>query len=348
MARIWDSDPQRPWRAARLACLLAVGLAVSPARAQDDATKNAARELAAQAAHAMESGDFTAAQDLYGRAFALVAAPTLSVRQAHALEKAGRWVEALEAYVRTTRVPLDDSSPEVFREAVAQAQAELIALRPRVPRLKLEVRGADPKSKGLKVTLDGHPFSNALIGVESPIDPGNHEIVATDDAGHSDKRRFMAAEGQKSAVSLVLPEGPEEAPAAPPPEVVPAVAPVSQRDRTPAPDEPPSSARQTWSFVALGAGVAGLGVGVVTGLMANSEHKTAEDECPSGRCVEGSSGAEALDAFRSLRTVSTIGYVVGVVGIGTGVTLWLTRPKSERASVGVFVGTGSAGVRGSF
>jgi tetratricopeptide (TPR) repeat protein len=348
MARTWDSEARPRRKAAHLACVLALAFAVSPARAQDDAAKNAARELAAQGARAMESGDFASAQDLYGRAFALVPAPTLSIRQAHALEKAGRWVEALEAYVRTTRVPLDDASPAVFREAVEQAQGELAALRPRVPRLELDVSGADPKSKGLKVTLDGRPFSNALIGVESPIDPGEHEVVATDDAGHTDTKRFTATEGQKSAVSLVLPAGSDEAPAAPAPLVEPAVAPVPDHDRAPAPAAPHSSSRQTWAFVALGAGAAGLGVGVVTGLMAAGEHKTAEDECPSGRCVEGSSGAEALDAFRALRTVSTIGYVVGVVGVGAGVTLWLTRPKAEQAKIGAFVGPSSAGVRGTF
>jgi len=101
--------------------------------------------------------------------------------------------------------------------------------------------------------------------------------------------------------------------------------------------------------VCLGAGATGLGVGVVTGLMATSKHNTAEDQCPGGNCVDGSAGAEAVDSFRSLRTVSTIGYVVGALGVGAGVTLWPTAPKHEATPrMGAWVGPARAGIRGTF
>jgi hypothetical protein len=74
--------------------------------------------------------------------------------------------------------------------------------------------------------------------------------------------------------------------------------------------------------------------------------------------VDGSQGAKDLDAFRSLRTVSTIGYVVGGVGIAAGVTLLLTAPESKPAAEAhaaldtprwtPYVGLGSAGVAGTF
>jgi tetratricopeptide (TPR) repeat protein len=160
--------------------LFAFALSVTGAAVaeDDDASKNAARELAEQAAKAMEAEDYAKAQDLYQRAYALVRAPTLSLRHARALAKGGRWVEALEAYVRTTRTRVDASSPDAFREAVAQAQTELAELRPRVPRAIVAVKGIDRKSKELSVTIDGRPLAAVLLGVPAPLDPGKHELVA--------------------------------------------------------------------------------------------------------------------------------------------------------------------------
>lgn len=339
MRRTWGSE-----RAGRVTgtLLFAVALSVTGVAVaeEDDASKNAARELAEQAAKAMEAEDYAKAQDLYQRAYALVPAPTLSLRHARALARGGRWVEALEAYVRTTRTRVDASSPEAFREAVQQAQTELAELRPRVPRAIVVVKGIDRKSKDLSVTVDGRPLAAVLLGVPAPVDPGKHELVAKTADGREARATLELGEKEEKSVELVLPPAPEGG------------APTAQR-----PGEPGAksgagaggSSQKTWAFVALGAGVAGLGVGVVTGLMATSKHQSAEDACPGGACVQGSSGADDAESFRSLRTVSTVGYVVGIVGVGAGITLWLTSPKrAESARVGAWMGPNSAGLRGRF
>jgi hypothetical protein len=318
---------------------LVAALAATAAAQPDDAAKNAARELAEEGAKAMEAQDFARAQDLYHRAYALVPAPTLSVRRARALEKAGRWVEALEAYVRTTRTSLDADAPPAFREAVAEAHAELAALRPRVPRAVIVIKGVDRKSNTLTVTVDGKPLSAALLGVPAPIDPGEHELVATTTSGGEARAKLVIGEREKKTVELVLPAGTE-------PEVeaaAPSVEPVRADTGTP----PPPSSQKTWALVAMGVGALGLGVGVTTGVMATSKHQSAEDGCPNGTCPPGSTGADDAESFRSLRAISTIGYVVGVVGVGAGATLWLTAPKRP-ARVGVWMGPAAAGVRGSF
>jgi len=329
---------RRIWGSSFVACAVALALA-TPARAQeDDANKNAARELAEQAAKAMEAEDWAKAQDLYQRAYALVPAPTLSLRHARALAKGGRWVEALEAYVRTTRARLDASSSPAFREAVEQASSELAELRPRVPRAVVVVKGVDRKSSSLSVTVDGRPLAAALIGVPAPMDPGKHELIARTTDGREARATLEIQEKEEKSIELALPPAAEGA-----------AEPSAPSAKADAKLSAPSSAQRTWAFVALGVGAVGLGVGVTTGLMATSKHQSAEDSCPEGRCVEGSSGADDAEAFRNLRTLSTIGYVVGAVGIGAGVTLWLTAPKrTEQAKVGVFVGPSSTGLRGRF
>jgi hypothetical protein len=111
------------------------------------------------------------------------------------------------------------------------------------------------------------------------------------------------------------------------------------------------SSQRLWGFVALGVGVVGVGTGVVTGLMATSKHSSAESECPNSICIAGSQGEKDLDAFRSLRTVSTVGYIVGGVGAAAGVTLLILAPKNPpptSARLGLVVRPTSLGVIGAF
>lgn len=339
------------------ALLLALSLAI-PAVAQpvDDATRNAARELAHRAGEAYRKGDYEKAQDLYHRSYALIPAPTLSLREARSLVKLGRLVEAAEAYVRTTRTPLEADSPEPYRQAVQQAYAELGKLRPRIPQLKIVVKGKKKNDGRLTVKMDGTPVASALIGVTGPVDPGKHTLTATTESGATASATITLKPSESKTIDLDLDHShvtaakPKPAPAATPKPVTPP--PVGGEQGT-----GHGSMQRTLGFVGLGVGAAGLGVGVITGLMATSRYKTVQDNCPQNRCVTGSQGASDLDAFRSLRTVSTVGYIVGGVGVAAGVALLLTAPKStpaaEHASLDKprwtpFIGLGSAGVAGTF
>ncbi len=342
--------------------LLAVALAC-PAIAQpiDDATRNAARELAHRAGEAYRKGNYEKAQDLYHRSYALIPAPTLSLREARSLVKLGRLVEAAEAYVRTTRTPLESDSPKPFREAVQQAYTELGKLRPRIPQLKIVVKGLKKDDGDLTVRMDGKRVAAALIGVAGPADPGKHMLAAKTESGATATATITLSAGDNKSIELDLEHSHASAAnvgkAKPKPPAKPAQKPVM----------PPSESdhgtkhgpmQRTLGFVGLGVGAAGLGVGVVTGLMATSRYNSAKNECPAHRCVTGSTGAQDLDAFRSLRTVSTIGYVVGGVGVAAGVALLLTAPHAKPAAENraarelphwtPWLGFGSAGVAGTF
>jgi len=187
------------------------------------------------------------------------------------------------------------------------------------------------------VSVDGRPLAAALLGVPAPFDPGKHELVAKTSDGREAHATLEIQEKEEKSVELVLPPAPE------------GTAPDAEPGEPSAQVSTAKSSQKTWAFVALGVGAVGLGVGVTTGLMATSKHQSAEDACPNGQCAAGSSGADDAEAFRSLRTVSTIGYVVAVVGVGAGVTLWLTSPeRTEQARVGAWLGPQSAGIRGRF
>lgn len=87
----------------------------------------------------------------------------------------------------------------------------------------------------------------------------------------------------------------------------------------------------------LGAiGLSGISVGATTGFLALNQKATAEDHCsPTLRRCDAT-GREATLTGRTLRDVSTAGWIVGGLGIGLGAYLWLS-PASSRSAVAVAV-----------
>jgi hypothetical protein len=315
----------------------------------DDVTRGAARELAQQGKAAFARGDFDKARDLFHRAYTLVPAPTLAVYEGRALVKMKRLVEGEEAFVRALRTPIDKESPGQYREAVQTADSELVALRPRVPKVTIVAKGPGAEHPELRVTVDGLAVKRALIGVEMSMNPGEHRLTANAPGGLEAQEIFTLAEKERRRVEVDVPEGAPEVPVAP----VAAAAAAQEHPGVEARQEPSGSragsTQRTVGLVVAGVGVLGLGTGIVTGLMATSRHSEAQEKCENNVCIEGSEGADALDSFRMLRGISTIGYVVGALGLAGGAALFFTAPKPSRtAFVRPFVGATGAGVMGAF
>jgi hypothetical protein len=321
--------------------IIAIAAHVGATEPADDSTNNAARDLAQRGKEAYERGDYAAARDLYGRAYALVPAPTLALREARALVQQGLWVQAAEAYVRAAHAPLDAESPEAFNRAVEEANGELAQLRPRIPQLNLVIRGAE--GRPVAVSMDGEPYPAALWGVERPVNPGRHEIVAFTQQAPEAKATVDLAEGTKRQVELVIPGGPPSTVAATDRDTTATV----RRSHTQAPQDDPTSIRPPLTYAALGVGALGLGVGVVTGLMATSKYSTLKQQCPHNECLEGSAAQQDLESYRTLRTVSNVSYVVGALGVAGGVTLYLIAPHGKTGLAAYLTPT-CAGVSGRF
>jgi hypothetical protein len=328
-----------------IAALLCVTPSVFAQGQIDDSTRNAARSLASQGKDAFDAKDYARAADLLRRAYALVPAPTIALYEGQSLIQLGQLVEAEEAFMRAMRTPIDAHSPEQFRKAKRDAEQELSTLRPRIPKVTIIVTGPGAGAPNLGVALDGKAVKNAVLGVEMPIDPGDH-VLTTGAGGERKEVTFSIAETERKSVEIeALAPTDAAAPVAPPPP------PAKPPPAEPPPPKPTATWQKPAALVAGGIGVAGLATGIVTGLLAGARHETAEQECPNRVCVEGGSGAEAVESFRSLRTISTIGYVVGGVGLAGGAALFLLAPSQPAASaskVHVFVGAGSAGITGAF
>ena len=92
-------------------------------------------------------------------------------------------------------------------------------------------------------------------------------------------------------------------------------------------------------------------MGGITGVIAMSKHTQLKQACTDGVCDPTTQGA-ALDSYHLVGNVSTVGFIVGGVGVAAGAVLLLTQPKESApptaATWSPFIGVGSAGVRGKF
>lgn len=353
---------QTTGRLARLGCLLGLVtlLAGGPAAAQTDTERAGARAAASEGLKAFKAGDYSKAVDLFTRAESLVHAPPHLLYIARGQEKLGKLVKAREAYMKITREKLDANAPDAFKDAVEKAKAELAALEPRVPALTINVSGEG--AGDAVVTMDGNPVPKALVGVPYPVDPGEHQLQATGKGVQSAVATVNLSEGAKESVALEL----VSAPGVMPPGAAPDDAPGGN---TPAPgggsdtsgastsgsatmDTGGMSGMRIGGYVGLGVGVVGIAAGTFFALQASSKRDEADSLCtPAGCPANKRAEIDDLDSSAdSASTNSVIGFVVGGVGLATGVTLLLLDSGKDKGQAGVrpYVGVGSAGVVGRF
>jgi hypothetical protein len=291
--------------------------------AEAAADRATARQLAAEGQAAFEKGDFEVAADRFARADALVHAPTLLLALARSQVKIGKLVQANENYQRILREGVPANSPPVFQKAYDDAKREADAITPRLGWVTITVTGpAEPN-----VVLDGDtPVPRAALDVRRAVNPGEHVVRVSADGYVPADGKFSVGEGESTALTLNLEPNPQGA-ATPPP------GPQGIEPKTwsaaagPQADTSRGGKMQTTlGFVSLGVGGAGLVVGGITGALAMGKNSTLDRECSGGVCP--ASQRSTLDSYRTLGTVSTIGFIVAGVGAAAGVTLILTAPKN--------------------
>jgi hypothetical protein len=298
-----------------LGLLSAALLCASSAFAEDAEMRTAARDLATQGAQAFEAGEYAQASDFFRRAHELVPAPSIALLQARSLAKLGQLLEAIDIYEQTARVKLPDDAPEAYMQAVQTARSEMEEVHHRLPRLKLTLIGVS--NEPVQVSMDDKPTPQALLGVERPINPGQHRIEARVAGQLRATRELVMVEGDSYRVEL------DVGPAQPAPKPVVAVQPAAQSST--------SSWQKTGGYVALGVGALGLGIGTYTGLVA-LHHKSELDAVCHPGCPPSS--ADDLDGFRSNRTISYVSFGIGIAAAGTGIALLtLGNPEQEHLAI---------------
>lgn len=329
--------------------------AASPARAQTDEQRAAARSMATNGSAAFNEGRYKDAIDLFTRAEALVHAPPHLLYLARSEEKLGRLVASREAYLKIVKETLPAGAPQAFRDAQVAADQELRQVEPRIASLQVSVEGAQG-AQDLAVVVNGQPIASVLVGVPRPVDPGEYQIEATAQGLRAPAQAVSLGEGQKKAVVLTLAADPNAAPVQP-------TQGSAVMDAQGGPDLGTGGGKKglrIGSYVALGVGVVGVGLGTYFLIDSKGKRSDADDAfagCEaSGGCAPDDPAAirtaELDDDADSAKTRAIIGYVVGGVGLAAGVTLFFLsaepEPSPSGLSVRPYLGLGEAGLTGRF
>jgi hypothetical protein len=265
---------------------------------------------------ALRDGDYARACAQFRESDKLDPQPGTKLNLAACEEKRGRLATALDLFrVVERELPATDERAKIAKGRVA-------VLDQRIPRVRFELAPGAPE--GTVVRLGEVELARATIGVEMPLDPGKHEIVISA-AGFSEKRETIElAEGERRTVPVA--PGPKEADS-------------STLDPGPPPDSGGSSDK-TLAYVLGGVGIAGVVVGGVAGVMTLQKKSVADDECDDALKICSQEGKDANDAGRTLGTVSTIGFVVGAIGLGAGAYFLLSDSGGKETALGVHPGAG--------
>ena len=341
----------------------AAAFTAKPSFAVSDAERAGARAAANQGADAFDQGKWAEAVELFGRAEALVHSPIHLSYIARAQLKLGHWVEAYELFNRIKREPVEAPVSAPVANAVADANRQLSTLDAQLPYVTLIVKGSD--AQAASVTMDGAPVPSALIGVLHPVNPGPHKFRATTATQASAEQTVEIKPAARQTIELVLAPNPAAVAAAAPAAAAPVATPPQPQPLGPEPPPAPSdgssgSGLRIGGYVALGVGVVGVGLGTVFLLSASSKQKDADaafDACGGKACppaervkVDGLDGDAATG-----KSLALTSFVVGGVGLATGVTLLVLSGKRspEPAAkltprVQPWIGYRSLGLTGTF
>lgn len=216
------------------------------------------------------------------------------------------------------------------------------ALEPKLSRLTLQA-AATP---GLVVKSDGVEIGAASFGTALFVDPGEHVIEASAPgyATWTGKVTVGPNGDSKTASVPALIKKPEVA-------VEPSASAAASGSgsapplayRAPTDNPEGTSTMRVASFVLMGVGVVGIGVGGVMGGLAASEVGDARNDptlCPDNQCTPA--GRAAVNEASTKALVSTIALPVGIAAAGAGVVLLLLSPPPSASKP---AGTGPRNVR---
>lgn len=311
---------RRIWLGSMVVGLWASSIAL-PALAQGK-DPVAAEGLFRDARDAAKRGDFPAACPKFAESYRLDPAPGTLFNLADCEERIGKLASAWQHFQQVSQqLPAGDERVGVAKEHVA-------TLEKRLPKLTIRLGSGAPD--GTKVVRDGVELGAASLGSALPVDPGAHSVVVRAPGRKDQKTDIVLKEGQSESLT------------------------VSAGDKAEggaAPEGGGSSSTPTLGYVLVGVGGTSLLVGTVTGLMVLGKKSTFNKECDADKyCTQ--EGIDAGSSGKSLSTISTITFGLGLVGVGAGVYLIVSNKDEKGAATAIqarpMLGGGTVGLARSF
>ena len=316
-------------RRAPLAFAVALVLAAPAARA-DPTTEDQtlAQSLFDEAVKLMDQGHFTEACPKLAESQRLDPGGGTLLNLGFCRQNEGKLASAWAAYDEALSQAIKDGRKD--REATARLHVS--QLEGRLAKLAIDVTDAARRVQGIEIRLDGVPVRQAAWSALTPIDTGEHAIVVTAPGKREYKTTVhVGTDGDVQRISI---PGLADAPV------------VEIDHRGPGVERRSSQALVGW--VTGGVGVALLGVGVATGVLALDAHGKSNAECGSGPVLQCTPAGVAFeDQAKTYAWFADFGVGLGAAAIITGVVLVLAAPRSavrvapvvtaHGAGAGVFV-----------
>lgn len=306
--------------------VLVLGMAGSADAAPTPRDRTDAAVLTNKARAAARAKRHEEAAEALRKADQLDPTPQRKLDLARSLVELGKLVEASSLL---NGVVNDGAAGKGLKDA---AKKQLAQVEPRIPWLSVHVVGP---AAGAHVEVDG---KEVQAEAEAPVDPGQHAVGADADGYESGDTRVTLAEGEHKQVTITL-------------------TPVASVEKP----KPAASGTKIPAIAAFGVGAVGLGVGAVFGILAFSDADKAKSFCDGNKCPARPEVVNARNSSIANGNVSTVGFVVGGVGVAAGIVLLLTvgssgekaaEPKKDAITLvpylGAGEGSGEAGVVGRF
>jgi len=285
---------------------MALGATANAASAQEEQAseeeRSAARGLAEAGFKAFEAEEYATAIDRFQSAEEIYHAIPHLLFIARSQEKLGRLVDARNTFTQITDEVLADSAPDAFREAQNAAADEAASLDGRIGHLTVLVEG--DASRVTAFEIDGIDVGVDNLGSPVDVDPREVVVQLTLRTGEPNVTSVELAEGATEELRIKLNPAPVE------PDV---------------PEEEDGGGSIVPGAVVLGIGVVGLGVGVVTGVMALGKSSDLNEACPDDNPCPTENQSLKDDA-ETFSTVSTISFIAGGVLVAAGITLLVIQP----------------------
>lgn len=312
---IGDRGPGRIGAAAPLLLLLlsfGSTAAAQPVKQHD----NAASEALFRAGRAdIEAGNYAAGCPKFEASLALSPSAGTMINIAKCHEHQGKIATAWSDYNEALALNKSETKGvERQKRLEGIAKEGIIALEPRLPKLRIDAPNPPPE---LKVTRDGLEVPSAALGEVLPVDPGPHEIAASAPGYRPVTYSVLLEEGKTVAVKASLAKVKEMS--APPPK---------QQVKPPQREGVP-----TWVWISGGAGIALAGASVffladnrsaVSALDDNCQENTRGTYCSPGYDYESDNARKN----RGMALFLGLGGA-GVIAIGAAIVGLVQAPSSK-------------------
>lgn len=286
-------------RAVALGCCavaFAIALSASRAHAQGSGTDEArAEELFTEGRRLMAAERYAEACAKFRESQRLDSGVGTLLNLGRCYAKQGKTASAWHIYGEAAA--LARAAGQNNREQVARR--EIDALEPELSRIRIRVP-AGPSGANLRVTLDGRPMSHDLWGIETPIDPGDHELAASAPGHKAWTEHFHARVRTLQIIQI------------------PTLFPVRSAWTT----------QHTVAAVEAGVGLVAVALGGYFVLSAHSDYDEGGKHCLTGnRCNQ--LGVDLRERAIAKARIAAVSFVVGGTALAGAGVLWFSAPSLD-------------------